>query len=111
QPFNDVAAAVVNAARSGRGEAPLSLAEIVKAGTIEYIDFPAALVGKYQCFTEADLGRVRGVGCDHACVAVEGGVARSAAALRAAPCPAARVNRTAAAAVTAGRRVVVTQAD
>ena len=66
QPFNDVAAAVVNAARAERGEAPLSLAEIVAAGKIEYIDFPAALVGKYQCFTEADLGRLRGVGCDHA---------------------------------------------
>jgi ADP-L-glycero-D-manno-heptose 6-epimerase len=68
----------------GRGEAPRSLAEIVAAGTIEYIDFPAALVGKYQCFTEADLGRLRGVGCDHAFADVAGGVARYAAALEAA---------------------------
>ena len=66
-----------------RGEAPLSLAEIVAAGKIEYIDFPAALVGKYQCFTEADLGRLRGVGCDHAFAAVAEGVERYAAALRA----------------------------
>ena len=32
-------------------------------GSVEYIDFPPALVGKYQCFTEADLGRLRAVGC------------------------------------------------
>jgi ADP-L-glycero-D-manno-heptose 6-epimerase len=81
QPFNDVAAAVVNAARAGRGEPPLSLAEIVVAGTIEYIEFPAALVGKYQCFTQADLGRLRGEGCDHAFADVATGVARYAAAL------------------------------
>ncbi len=83
QPFNDVAAAVVNAARAERGEAPQSLAEIVAAGKIEYIDFPAALVGKYQCFTEADLGRLRGVGCNHAFADVALGVGRYAAALRA----------------------------
>jgi hypothetical protein len=47
-------------------------------------NFPAALVGKYQCFTEADLGRLRGVGCDHAFVDVAQGVGRYAAALRAA---------------------------
>jgi ADP-L-glycero-D-manno-heptose 6-epimerase len=53
-------------------------------GKIEYIDFPAALVGKYQCFTEADLGRLRGVGCDHASPTLRSGVGRYAAALRAA---------------------------
>jgi ADP-L-glycero-D-manno-heptose 6-epimerase len=83
QPFNDVAVAVVNAARAERGEAALSLAEVVAAGAIEYIDFPAALVGKYQCFTEADLGSLRGIGCDHAFADVARGVARYAAALRA----------------------------
>ena len=76
QPFNEVAVAVVNAGRAARGEAAASLAELVAAGTIEYIDFPAALVGKYQCFTEADLGRLRAVGCDHAFVDVAAGVAR-----------------------------------
>ena len=34
-----------------------------------------ALVGKYQCFTEADLGRLRAVGCQHAFADVAGGVA------------------------------------
>jgi ADP-L-glycero-D-manno-heptose 6-epimerase len=61
----------------------MSLAEIVAAGQIEYIDFPAALVGKYQCFTEADLGALRGVGCGHAFADVASGVGRYAAALRA----------------------------
>ena len=34
-----------------------TLAELVAAGAIEYIPLPAALVGKYQSFTEADLTR------------------------------------------------------
>jgi len=84
QPFNDVAAAVVNAMRVCRGESPLALAQIVGAGMIEYVEFPPALVGKYQCFTEADLGRLRGVGCDHAFADVETGVARYAGAVEAA---------------------------
>ena len=82
QPFNDVAVAVVNAARAERGEPPQTLAELVAAGKIEYVEFPAALVGKYQCFTQADLARLRGVGCDHAFVDVATGVSRYAAALR-----------------------------
>ena len=76
QPFNDVAVAVVNAGRAARGETPASLTELVGTGVIEYIPFPDALVGKYQCFTEADLGRLRGVGCDRAFVDVHDGVAR-----------------------------------
>jgi len=83
QPFNDVAAAVVNAARARRGEPALSLREIVAAGLIEYIDFPAALVGKYQCFTQADLGCLRAAGCDYAFADVAAGVDRYAAALAA----------------------------
>ena len=76
QPFNDVAVAVVNAGRAARGQTPASLTELVGTGVIEYIPFPDALVGKYQCFTEADLGRLRSVGCDRAFVDVQGGVAR-----------------------------------
>ena len=65
QPFNDVAVATVNAARALRGEAALPLAELVGQGLIDYIAFPAALVGKYQSFTQADLTRLRATGCDH----------------------------------------------
>jgi len=74
QPFNDVAHVTVNAARAVRGESALPLADLVRQGLVEYIDFPAALVGKYQCFTEADLARLRATGCDHVFADVQTGV-------------------------------------
>lgn len=76
QPFNDVAVATVNASRTLKGEAPLPLAELVSRGLVEYIPFPDALVGKYQCFTQADLARLRAAGCDHAFADVATGVSR-----------------------------------
>jgi len=76
QPFNDVAVAVVNASRAAKDEAALPLAELVKLGLIEYIPFPDALVGKYQCYTQADMTRLRAVGCDHRFADVATGVAR-----------------------------------
>jgi ADP-L-glycero-D-manno-heptose 6-epimerase len=85
QPFNDVAVAVINADRALRGESPLGLDAMVAAGLVEYIEFPAALVGKYQCFTEADLGRLRSTGCGHAFADVATGVARYVAWLQAQP--------------------------
>jgi ADP-L-glycero-D-manno-heptose 6-epimerase len=74
QPFNDVAEATVNAVRAQRGEPPLGLDALVERGIVEYIPFPEALVGKYQCRTEADLGRLRATGCDHAFADVATGV-------------------------------------
>ena len=74
QPFNDVAVATVNAARALKGESALPLAELVSHGLIDYIPFPEALVGKYQCFTQADLTRLRAIGCDHAFADVATGV-------------------------------------
>ncbi|RQP25941.1 ADP-glyceromanno-heptose 6-epimerase [Piscinibacter terrae] len=76
QPFNDVAIATVNASRALKGEAALSLAEMVRQGLVEYIPFPEALVGKYQCFTQADLARLRGIGCGHVFSDVAAGVQR-----------------------------------
>ena len=76
QPFNDVALATVNAARALRGEAALPLDELVRQGLVEYVEFPAALVGKYQCHTEADLTRLRAIGCAHAFSDVASGVER-----------------------------------
>lgn len=76
QPFNDVAVATVNAARALKGEPALPLADLVRQGLIEYIDFPPALVGKYQCFTQADLTRLRATGCDHRFADVASGVQR-----------------------------------
>jgi ADP-L-glycero-D-manno-heptose 6-epimerase len=74
QPFNDVAVATVNAARARDGQAALALDALVAAGLIEYIDFPAALVGKYQCFTQADLTQLRAMGCAHGFADVATGV-------------------------------------
>jgi ADP-L-glycero-D-manno-heptose 6-epimerase len=76
QPFNDVAHAVVNACRAQRGEGPLPLARQVEQGLVEYIPFPQALVGKYQCHTQADLTALRATGCDVAFTDVAGGVRR-----------------------------------
>ena len=76
QPFNDVAVATVNAARTLKGEAALPLDELVRQGLVEYIPFPEALVGKYQSFTQADLSLLRGSGCDHRFADVATGVQR-----------------------------------
>ena len=74
QPFNDVAVATVNAARALKGEAALPIAALVSQGLVEYTAFPEALVGKYQCFTEADLTQLRTIGCDHVFADVAAGV-------------------------------------
>ena len=58
QSFNEIAVAVINEA----GGTQHTLAEIVSRGMIEYIPFPPGLQEKYQSFTEADLGQLRGAG-------------------------------------------------
>jgi ADP-L-glycero-D-manno-heptose 6-epimerase len=72
QPFNDVALAVVQ----GLTEQPATLAEIVENEAITYIDFPEALKGKYQSYTQADLAALRRTGCEHVFVDVAQGVTR-----------------------------------
>ena len=76
QAFNEVAHATVNGCRAVRGEPALTLAQQVEQGLIEYIPFPAALVGKYQCHTQADLTALRAAGVDHQFVDVATGVRR-----------------------------------
>ena len=75
QPFNDIAHTVVNAMRARSGEAPLSLPALVQGGLIEYVPFPPALIGRYQCHTEADLSALRAAGCAHVFAPVQQGVA------------------------------------
>ena len=75
QTFNEVAVAVINACRRAVGEAPLSLVDLVRARVIEYDEFPAALVGKYQSFTQADLTALRAAGYHAPMQAVDEGVA------------------------------------
>jgi ADP-L-glycero-D-manno-heptose 6-epimerase len=76
QPFNDIAHAVVNACRAASGEEPLSLAQQLADGLVQYVPFPEALVGKYQCRTQADLSALRAMGCDVAFADVASGVRR-----------------------------------
>ena len=78
QPFNDVAVAVVNALHPGGVQ---DAATAVDLGLLEYIPFPDALRGKYQCYTQADLTALRAAGCDHAFADVATGVARYMQAL------------------------------
>jgi ADP-L-glycero-D-manno-heptose 6-epimerase len=70
QPFNDVALAVVQGLKNQK----VSLEQIVKSKAIAYIDFPDALKGKYQSYTQADLSALRQVGCDHIFADVAQGV-------------------------------------
>ncbi len=76
ESFNAVAAATINAIRRSRGEKALTLAELRAAGAIEYIAFPPALVGKYQSFTQADMGALRKAGYREPFLTVEEGVGR-----------------------------------
>jgi ADP-L-glycero-D-manno-heptose 6-epimerase len=62
QSFNDVACATIDAVRRARGEKPATLEDLQRAGAIEYIEFPPALVGKYQSYTQADLTALRAAG-------------------------------------------------
>ena len=76
QSFNDVAVATVNACRSQKGEAALTLSEIIGRNLLEYVAFPEALKGKYQAFTQADISRLRAAGYEASFAPVEEGVAR-----------------------------------
>lgn len=76
QPFNDLAAATVNACRMAEGLQKLSLQELVEAELIRYIPFPDALKGKYQSFTQADTTQLRASGYLAPFYTVEEGVER-----------------------------------
>ncbi|CUA81408.1 MULTISPECIES: ADP-glyceromanno-heptose 6-epimerase [Gulbenkiania] len=76
QPFNDVAVAVVNSCRRHEGKPALTLTEMVEQGLLEYVPFPDALKGKYQSFTQADIGRLREAGYNAPMLTVEEGVGR-----------------------------------
>ena len=60
--FNELAAATVNACRVAEGKEEMTLEELVKEELIRYIPFPDALKGKYQSFTQADIGKLREAG-------------------------------------------------
>lgn len=72
QPFNDVALGVINALHPGGVQDAATAADL---GLLEYIPFPDALRGKYQCYTQADLTALRATGCEHQFADVATGVA------------------------------------
>ncbi|HUL94031.1 MAG TPA: ADP-glyceromanno-heptose 6-epimerase [Burkholderiales bacterium] len=76
QSFNDVALATINACRKSRGERAVSLEEARAQRLIDYAPFPEALVGKYQNFTQADVGALRRAGYAAPLLTVEEGVGR-----------------------------------
>ena len=76
QSFNDVAAAVINSCRRAEGEPALELRQMQQQGMIEYIAFPAALKGKYQSYTQADIGALRRARYAAPFLPVEEGVGR-----------------------------------
>jgi ADP-L-glycero-D-manno-heptose 6-epimerase len=75
QTFNEVATAVANGVRAGRGEPALPLEQLVAQGMIEYIAFPKQLEGKYQSHTQADLTQLREAGYPGEFIDVATGVA------------------------------------
>jgi len=78
QSFNQLAAAVINAAQGTR----LGVKEMAAKGLIEYIAFPAGLADKYQSYTQADLARLRAAGYAREFRPVETGVAAYVAELQ-----------------------------
>lgn len=76
QPFNDIATTVVNTLRAAEGKPALSTEELAQEGLIEYVKFPDALRGKYQCFTQADQSRLRAAGYATPFLTVQEGVER-----------------------------------
>ncbi len=76
QSFNDVAAATINTLRAGQGETPLTLEAMRQQQLIRYIPFPEQLKGKYQSYTQADIGALRTAGYAEPFLNVEQGVAR-----------------------------------
>jgi ADP-L-glycero-D-manno-heptose 6-epimerase len=79
--FNAVAAATINACRAADGAAPLAFDALHRAGAVEYIAFPPGLAARYQSYTQADIGRLRGAGYVAPMQGVEAGVPRCVHAL------------------------------
>ncbi len=76
QSFNDMAVASINRCRQEQAEDALDLATLQQKKIIRYIDFPEALKGKYQSFTEADISALRAAGYTKDFLTVEEGVSR-----------------------------------
>jgi ADP-L-glycero-D-manno-heptose 6-epimerase len=76
QSFNAMAAAVINALDARAGKPARNVDTLVAQEAIRYIAMPAALAGRYQSFTEADLTTLRTAGYAAPFLSVEEGAAR-----------------------------------
>jgi len=72
--FNDMATAVIDSWRAHPNL--MNLADATTESMINYVDFPDALVGKYQSFTEANITRLRESGYSERMLDLESGVQR-----------------------------------
>ena len=70
--------ATVNTLLAAEGKSPLTLEEMRKQQVLRYIPFPDQLRGKYQSYTQADIGALRNSGYTEPFLTVEQGVARYA---------------------------------
>ena len=69
-----MAVTTVNTLRAGEGKPPLTLDEMRKQQLLRYISFPEQLRGKYQSYTQADIGALRKTGYVEPFLTVEQGV-------------------------------------
>lgn len=77
QPFNDVATSVINRMdqiKFAQNFHEQSLVDLLKEKKLEYINFPEALKGKYQSFTQANIDLLRDAGYTAEFHTVEEGV-------------------------------------
>lgn len=76
QSFNEVAVATINTLRVAEGKPVLSLEGLIAASALSYVPFPDALKGKYQSYTQADIGALRATGYTQPFLTVAQGTAR-----------------------------------
>ncbi|HSC82149.1 MAG TPA: ADP-glyceromanno-heptose 6-epimerase [Pseudomonas sp.] len=76
QSFNEVAVSMVNSLRAQDDLQPLSREAMVEQGLLEYSEFPEALRGKYQSYTQANIELLREAGYRQPFLRVEQGVER-----------------------------------
>ncbi len=80
--FNDMAVATINAVNNLQDKpSNLSLKRAISEGLIKYIPMPAALHGKYQSYTQADITALKNMGYQSTFYDVNEGVERYIAQL------------------------------
>lgn len=72
--FNDLSLSVINSCRQHENLESLDLQTAIDSNLIEYIPFPHDLSGKYQCYTQANMTKLRDVGFDGDFLTLEEGV-------------------------------------